>query len=99
MSQVLIQAGSRFLNALGRHSDLIMHAYVNGSVDESNFSRKVLEQLIQLGILWRPDPQSALRLKSAVRNLLESGLQDERNRNIITNTTRQNSRNNFIRQG
>ena len=50
MSQVLIQAGSRFLNALGRHSDLIMHAYVNGSVDESNFSRKILEQLIQLGI-------------------------------------------------
>ena len=85
MSQVLIQAGSRFLNALGRHSDLIMHAYVNGSVDESNFSRKVLEQLIQLGILWRPDPQSALRLKSAVRNLLESGLQDERNRNINAN--------------
>lgn len=85
MSQVLIQAGTRLLNALGRHSDLIMQAYVNGVVDESAHSKKVLEQLVQLGILWRPDPQSALRLKSAVRTLLESGLQDERNRNIDAN--------------
>ncbi len=85
MSQVLIQAGTRLLNALGRHSDLIMQAYVNGVVDESAHSKKILEQLVQLGILWRPDPQSALRLKSAVRTLLESGLQDERNRNIDAN--------------
>ncbi|TPV61741.1 phosphoenolpyruvate carboxylase [Aestuariibacter sp. GS-14] len=85
MSQVLIQAGTRLLNALGRHSDLIMHAYVNGVVDEAAHSKKILDQLVQLGILWRPDPQSALRLKSAVRTLLESGLQDERNRNIDAN--------------
>ncbi len=85
MSQVLIQAGTRLLNALGRHSDLIMQAYVNGVVDEAAHSKKILEQLVQLGILWRPDPQSALRLKSAVRTLLESGLQDERNRNIDAN--------------
>lgn len=85
MSQVLVQAGTRLLNALGRHSDLIMHAYVNGSVDEGQFSRKTLEQLTQIGVFWRPDAHSALRLKSAVRNLLESGLQDERNRNIDAN--------------
>ena len=85
MSQVLIQAGTRLLNALGRHSELIMQAYVNGVVDEAAHSKKILEQLVQLGILWRPDPQSALRLKSAVRTLLESGLQDERNRNIDAN--------------
>ena len=87
MSQVLVQAGTRLLNALGRHSDLIMHAYVNGSVKEADFSRKVLEQLVQLGVLWRPDPQSPLRLKNAVRALLEGSLQDERNRTINTNIT------------
>lgn len=85
MSQVLIQAGTRLLNALGRHSELIMHAYVNGSVNESDYSPKVLEQLVQLGVLWRPEPQSALRLKSAVRTLLEGSLQDERNRTIDAN--------------
>ena len=47
MSQVLIQAGNRLLNALGRHSELIMQAYVNGSVKEADHSRKVLEQLVQ----------------------------------------------------
>jgi len=85
MSQVLIQAGTRLLNALGRHSDLIMHAYINGSVAERDFSPKVLEQLVQLGVLWRPDPQSELRLKGAVRTLLEGSLQDERNRTINAN--------------
>lgn len=85
MSQVLIQAGTKLLNALGRHSDLIMQAYVNGTVKEQDYSAKVLEQLMQLGVLWRPDAQSELRLKSAVRTLLEGSLQDERNRTINAN--------------
>ncbi len=63
MSQVLIQAGTKLLNALGRHCELIMQAYVNGTVNERDHSPKVLEQLVQLGVLWRPDPQSELRLK------------------------------------
>lgn len=85
MSQALIQAGSRLLNALGRHSELIMQAYVNGHVDEAAYSRKILDQLVQLGVLWRPDSTSPLRLKAAVRTLLEGSLQDERNRNINAN--------------
>lgn len=85
MSQVLIQAGTKLLNALGRHSELIMQAYVNGTVTERDYSPKVLEQLVQLGVLWRPDPQSELRLKGAVRTLLEGSLQDERNRTINAN--------------
>ena len=85
MSQALIQAGSRLLNALGRHSELIMQAYVNGHVDEAAYSRKILDQLVQLGVLWRPDQTSPLRLKAAVRTLLEGSLQDERNRNINAN--------------
>lgn len=85
MSQVLLQAGTKLLNALGRHSDLIMKAYINGSVKERDHSSKVLEQLVQLGVLWRPEAQSELRLKSAVRTLLEGSLQDERNRTINAN--------------
>ncbi|WP_421134074.1 phosphoenolpyruvate carboxylase [Alteromonas sp. A079] len=85
MSQVLLQAGTKLLNALGRHSDLIMHAYINGAVVERDHSPKVLEQLVQLGVLWRPEAQSELRLKSAVRALLEGSLQDERNRTINAN--------------
>lgn len=85
MSQALIQAGSKLLNALGRHSDLIMQAYVSGHVNEQEYSKKVLEQLVQLQVLWRPEPQSPLRLKAAVRTLLEGSLQDERNRTINAN--------------
>lgn len=85
MSQAMMQAGARLLNALGRHSELIMQAYVHGHVNEQQHSAKVLEQLVQLQVLWRPDAASPLRLKAAVRNLLEGSLQDERNRNIDAN--------------
>lgn len=85
MSQALVEAGGKLLNALGRHSELIMQAYLTGHVNEQVYSKKVLDQLVQLQVLWRPDPQSSLRLKAAVRTLLEGSLQDERNRTINAN--------------
>lgn len=85
MNQNLYQAGVKLLNALSRHSDVIMRAYLTGSVDTRDVNPKVLEQLVQQGVLWRPEPDAELRLKSAVRNLLEGSLQDERNRQIDTN--------------
>ncbi|WP_100655995.1 phosphoenolpyruvate carboxylase [Alteromonas flava] len=85
MNQNLFQAGVKLLNALSRHSDVIMRAYLAGSVSERDVNPKVLEALIQQGVLWRPEPDAELRLKSSVRNLLEGSLQDERNRQIDTN--------------
>lgn len=85
MNQNLFQSGVKLLNALSRHSEVIMRAYLFGSVGASDMSPKVLEQLLQLGVLWRPEQDGDYRLKSAVRNLLEGSLQDERNRQIDTN--------------
>lgn len=85
MNQNLFQSGVKLLNALSRHSEVIMRAYLVGSVGASDMSPKVLEQLLQLGVLWRPEQDGDYRLKSAVRNLLEGSLQDERNRQIDTN--------------
>lgn len=85
MNQHLQQAGLKLLNALSRHAELIMQVYVSGTLDESKHTAKVIEGLCQLGILWRPESDTQLRLKSAVRNLLESSLHDERNRQIDAN--------------
>lgn len=85
MNKNLHQAGVKLLNALSRHSDLIMTAYLSGGVDEENYTPAVLDNLKKLGIIWRPEPDSELRLKSAVRNLLEASLNDERNRHINAN--------------
>ncbi len=79
------QAGGKFLRALSRHSDLIMQAYLSGTVDEGAYSAQVLDNLQNLGILWRPDPESDLRLRRVVRALLEEGLSDERNRQVDAN--------------
>ncbi|MCW8107800.1 phosphoenolpyruvate carboxylase [Alteromonas ponticola] len=85
MNQNLRQSGVKFLNALSRHADLIMQVYLTGSLDEREHSPKVIDNLIQLGVLWRPDEEVGLRLKNAVRSLLESSLHDERNRQLDAN--------------
>lgn len=85
MNQNLHQAGVSLFNALSRHADLIMQVYLSGTLDESKHSPKVIEGLLKQGILWRPDTETGLRLKNAVRNLLEGSLQDERSRQIDAN--------------
>ncbi len=85
MNQNLHQAGVSLFNALSRNADLIMQVYLSGTLDESKHSPKVIESLVKQGILWRPDADTDLRLKNAVRNLLEGSLQDERSRQLDAN--------------
>ena len=85
MKDNITQAGQKLLRAMARHSDIIMQAYVKGAVDEGQHSPQVLDNLQSLGILWRPDIESDLRLRRIVRALLEEGLSDERNRQVDAN--------------
>ncbi len=85
MSHPLQIAGVKFLKALAKHSDVIMKAYLSGRVNELDVDAKVLEKLVELGVLWRPEPEQDLRLRSVVRGLLENSLRDERNRQIDAN--------------
>ncbi|GAB3028772.1 phosphoenolpyruvate carboxylase [Bowmanella dokdonensis] len=85
MSQSLHQAGVKLLNALSRNADLIMQVYLSGSLHEAEATPGVVENLKKLGILWRPEPGAPLRLKKAIRTLLEGSLHDERNRQIDAN--------------
>lgn len=85
MNQNLHQSGVSLLNALSKHADLIMQVYLSGSLDESKVSQPVIEKLTKLGVLWRPEVDAEIRLKNAVRQLLENALHDERNRQIDAN--------------
>lgn len=85
MNMNLLKAGSSLLNALSTHSELIMQAYFSGTVNESDHSPKVIQNLIDLKVLWRPESEVQLRLRPSLRTLLEESLQDEHNRQIDTN--------------
>ncbi len=85
MNQNLHQSGVTLLNALSKHADLIMQVYLSGRVDESKVSQNVIEKLIKLGVFWRPDADSEIRLKNAVRQLLETSMHDERTRQVDAN--------------
>lgn len=81
----LLKAGTTLLNALSSHSELIMQAYFSGTVNEAEHSPKVIQNLIDLKVLWRPDAEVQLRLRPSLRTLLEESLQDEHNRQIDAN--------------
>lgn len=85
MSQPLHIAGVKFLKALAKHSDIIMQAYLSGRVNELDHNSATLDKLIELGVLWRPEPSEDLRLRSSIRSLLENNLRDERNRQLDAN--------------
>ncbi len=81
----LNKSGISLLNALSNHSELIMQAYFSGSVNEAEYSPNVIQNLIDLKVLWRPESDVQLRLRPSLRTLLEESLQDESNRQIDAN--------------
>lgn len=81
----LLKTGTTLLNALSNHSELIMQAYFTGNVNEAEYSPKVIQNLIDLKVLWRPEAEVQLRLRPSLRTLLEESLQDEHNRQIDAN--------------
>ncbi|KFZ37493.1 phosphoenolpyruvate carboxylase [Shewanella mangrovi] len=85
MSNNLHQSGVKLLRLLGRNAELVMDAYLSGSVDEQALEPSTVTKLTESGILWRPEPNESLRLSRNVRAMLEDGLKDERNRQINAN--------------
>lgn len=85
MNQNLHQAGVKLLNAMSNHADLIMEAYFSGAVAEGNFSPKVIKNLVDAKVLWRPDDDVQLRLRPSLRTLLQESLKDEHSRQIDAN--------------
>ncbi|MBU2918029.1 phosphoenolpyruvate carboxylase [Psychrosphaera sp. F3M07] len=81
----LNKSGVSLLNALSNHSELIMQAYFSGSVNEAEYSPNIIQSLIDLKVLWRPESDVQLRLRPSLRTLLEESLQDESNRQIDAN--------------
>lgn len=86
MNGNLHQAGVRFLRQLGNHAEVIMDAYLAGSVTDQTLEPALQERLVKQGILYRPEPGAELHLRRAVRALLEEALKDDRNRQVDANT-------------
>jgi hypothetical protein len=85
MNQNLKKSGVSLLNALSNHSEIVMEAYFAGQLNESDYSPKIIANLVDMNILWRPDSEQHLRLKPALRALLEESLKDESTRQVDAN--------------
>ncbi|MGY5450644.1 phosphoenolpyruvate carboxylase [Agarivorans sp. MS3-6] len=85
MNQHLQQAGLKVFKLLARYGESLMHAYVNGKLDEAKLDPKQIDALLKAGVIWRPSADEGLHLSSNLRSLLEEALSDTRNRQIDAN--------------
>jgi len=86
MTDEIRKSGVKFLKSLGKHADLILDTYLQGTVpDDYEENQKAIDTLIQQQVLWRPSEDEGLHLTQAIRSMLEQGLKDERNRQLNIN--------------
>ncbi|MBL4631448.1 MAG: hypothetical protein JKY14_09920 [Paraglaciecola sp.] len=82
-SNPLYKLGKERLELIGKHADALMQGYVEGHVNESQFSQQALQKLLDSRVLFYPDEQT-LSLRPIVNELIASLTQDERKRQINT---------------
>jgi len=70
------------LNLIGKHSEQLMHAYINGHFDEVSVNESALDKLVKARLLHRPDENQPLSLRPDVNSLIASLTEDERKRQI-----------------
>jgi hypothetical protein len=82
-SNPLFALGKERLELIGKHADTLMQGYLEGHVNESNFSQQGLQKLLDSRVLFYPEEQP-LSLRPIVNELIASLTQDERKRQINT---------------
>jgi len=70
------------LNLIGKHSELLMSAYIKGHFDETSINESALDKLVKARILHRPDETQPLSLRPDLNTLIASLTEDERKRQI-----------------
>lgn len=77
-----VKQGIERLKLLGRHSELLMKNYYGAELDEAHSGARVINQLLDANILWRPDEQSGLKLTGPVREMIVHLIADEQRRKV-----------------
>lgn len=78
----LFAIGAERLALLGKHSKVLMQAYLDGFIDEAALTDKALNSLMAARILWRPDEEQALTLRPLISELIASMVADESRRQV-----------------
>src|SRR5699024_1224310 len=76
----LVEEGIKRLRLLARHSQLLMHVYTGGSINEEQASGSAIEQLLHARVLWRADEDGSLRISHKLRELIAEMVADEERR-------------------
>ena len=77
-----VKQGIERLKLLGKYSDVLMQNYYGAELDEAEAGARVVNQLLQANILWRPDEASGLKLTGPVREMIVHLIADEQRRKV-----------------
>lgn len=74
--------GIERLSLLGKHSQVLMAAYLHGEIDEAQLSERALRQLVHAHIVYQPDDTRGFILRPNVSDLIASMVADENRRHV-----------------
>lgn len=77
-----VKQGIERLKLLGKYSDVLMQNYYGVELDEAQAGARLVNQLLQANILWRPDETSGLKLTGPVREMIVHLIADEQRRKV-----------------
>jgi len=78
----LMRVGAERLALIGKHAEALMQGYLQGEIDETQFSPQALSKLASARILYQPDESKGLMLRPLVMELIASMVTDENRRHI-----------------
>jgi|LSQX01.2.fsa_nt_gb hypothetical protein len=77
-----VKQGIERLKLLGKYSELLMQNYYGAELDEAQAGARVVNQLLEANIVWRPDEESGLKLTGPVREMIVHLIADEQRRKV-----------------
>lgn len=81
-TNALQTTGIERLTLIGRHSAPLMHAYVQGELDESAVSERALRKLVEANVIYQPDEARGFVLRPQLSDLIASMVADENRRHV-----------------
>lgn len=82
LTSSLMALGAERLTLVGKHSQILMQAYVQGEIDESELTERQLKKLVTANLIYQPEPTKGFVLRPQMSDLVASIVADESRRHV-----------------
>ncbi|RUO32512.1 hypothetical protein [Aliidiomarina soli] len=82
LTSSMLALGTERLALIGKHSSLLMQAYLQGELADNQLSDRAIRKLVQANLIYQPDESRGFLLRPQLADLIASMVTDENRRHI-----------------